>query len=170
MVIPGFIDTERRYAEWYPELKETPPGAPEKLKEIPLRRLGRSEDIADACVFLASDASSYVTGDTIRVMGGRVIGVISQRGLGSPRLRGPHVQRGFEGPDCGAPMSRGGLGETMTTIGVLHPGEMGSGVGASARAAGARVLWVSEGPGRRDAKARGGGRPRGRGHARAPHA
>ena len=74
MVIPGFIDTERRYAEWYPEFKETPPGAPEKLKEIPLRRLGRSEDIAEACVFLASDASSYVTGDTIRVMGGRVIG------------------------------------------------------------------------------------------------
>ena len=32
------------------------------------------EDIADACVFLASDASAYVTGDTIRVMGGRVIG------------------------------------------------------------------------------------------------
>jgi len=33
------------------------------------------------------------------------------------------------------------------TIGVLHPGEMGSGVGASARAAGARVVWVSEGRG-----------------------
>jgi len=33
------------------------------------------------------------------------------------------------------------------TIGVLHPGEMGSGVGASARVAGARVLWVSEGRG-----------------------
>jgi len=33
------------------------------------------------------------------------------------------------------------------TIGVLHPGEMGSGVGASARAAGARVLWASEGRG-----------------------
>ena len=74
MVIPGFIDTERRYAEWYPEFREAPPGSPDKLKEIPLRRLGRSEDIADACVFLASDASSYVTGDTIRVMGGRVIG------------------------------------------------------------------------------------------------
>src|SRR3989475_5154407 len=74
MVIPGFIDTERRYAEWYPEFKETPRDAPEHLKEIPLRRLGRPEDIADACVFLASDASSYVTGDTIRVMGGRVIG------------------------------------------------------------------------------------------------
>jgi 3-hydroxyisobutyrate dehydrogenase-like beta-hydroxyacid dehydrogenase len=33
------------------------------------------------------------------------------------------------------------------TIGVLHPGEMGSGIGASVKAAGARVLWVSEGRG-----------------------
>jgi len=74
MVLPGFIDTERRYAEWYPEFRERPPGAPEQVKEIPLRRLGRPEDIADACVYLASDASSYVTGDTIRVMGGRIIG------------------------------------------------------------------------------------------------
>jgi 3-oxoacyl-[acyl-carrier protein] reductase len=74
MVMPGFIDTERRYAEWYPEFKQTPPGSPEQLKQIPLGRLGRPEDIADACVFLASDASAYVTGDTLRVMGGRVIG------------------------------------------------------------------------------------------------
>jgi 3-oxoacyl-[acyl-carrier protein] reductase len=74
MVIPGFIDTERRYAEWYPEFREAPPGALEQLKHIPLGRLGRPEDIAEACLFLASDASSYVTGDTIRVMGGRVIG------------------------------------------------------------------------------------------------
>jgi 3-oxoacyl-[acyl-carrier protein] reductase len=74
MVIPGFIDTERRYAEWYPEFRQAPPGAPEQLKQIPLGRLGRPEDIADACVFLASDASSYVTGDSIRVMGGRIIG------------------------------------------------------------------------------------------------
>jgi 3-oxoacyl-[acyl-carrier protein] reductase len=74
MVVPGTIDTERRYAEWYPEWKESPPDAPDKLKEIPLRRLGHSEDIADACVYLASEASSYVTGDTIRVMGGRFIG------------------------------------------------------------------------------------------------
>jgi NAD(P)-dependent dehydrogenase (short-subunit alcohol dehydrogenase family) len=74
MVIPGFIDTERRYAEWYPEFRQAPPGAPEQLKEIPLRRLGLPEDIADACVFLASDASAYITGDTLRVMGGRIIG------------------------------------------------------------------------------------------------
>src|SRR5207249_11058828 len=73
-VLPGYIDTERRYAEWYPEFRERPPGAPEQVKDIPLRRLGRAEDVADACVYLASDASSYVTGDTIRVMGGRIIG------------------------------------------------------------------------------------------------
>jgi len=73
-VVPGFIDTERRYADWYPEFRENPPGAPAQLKQIPLGRLGRPEDIADACLFLASDASSYVTGDSIRVMGGRVIG------------------------------------------------------------------------------------------------
>jgi NAD(P)-dependent dehydrogenase (short-subunit alcohol dehydrogenase family) len=74
MVMPGFIDTERRYAEWYPEFRQTPPGAPEHLEEIPLGRLGRPEDIADACLFLASEASAYVTGDTVRVMGGRFIG------------------------------------------------------------------------------------------------
>jgi len=35
----------------------------------------------------------------------------------------------------------------MTTIGLLHPGEMGASVGAAARADGARVLWASEGRG-----------------------
>ena len=74
MVMPGFIDTERRHAEWYPEFRQAPPGSPDELAKIPLRRLGRPEDIAEACVFLASDSSSYVTGDSIRVMGGRVIG------------------------------------------------------------------------------------------------
>ncbi len=74
MVVPGFIDTERRYAQWYPELRQAPPGSPEQLKQIPLGGSGRPEDIAGACVFLASDESSYVTGDSLRVMGGRIIG------------------------------------------------------------------------------------------------
>jgi len=37
---------------------------------------------------------------------------------------------------------------TTVTIGLLHPGEMGSAVGAAARAGGARVLWSAEGRGR----------------------
>ena len=37
---------------------------------IPLKRGGKPEDIANACVFLASDMSSYITGQTLSVDGG----------------------------------------------------------------------------------------------------
>lgn len=44
-------------------------------QEIPLRRLARPEEVADAIVWLASDRASYVTGQTILVDGGRYPGV-----------------------------------------------------------------------------------------------
>jgi 3-oxoacyl-[acyl-carrier protein] reductase len=44
-------------------------------EEIPLRRLARAEEVADAIVWLASDRASYVTGQTILVDGGRYPGV-----------------------------------------------------------------------------------------------
>jgi 2-hydroxycyclohexanecarboxyl-CoA dehydrogenase len=49
-------------------------GAPEMRARIakvyPLRRLGRPEDVAGAVVFLASDAASFITGQTLSVSGG----------------------------------------------------------------------------------------------------
>jgi 3-oxoacyl-[acyl-carrier protein] reductase len=44
-------------------------------EEIPLRRLARPEEVADAIVWLASERASYVTGQTILVDGGRYPGV-----------------------------------------------------------------------------------------------
>ena len=43
------------------------------VRTIPMGRTGEPEDIANACAFLVSEASSYVTGQTIGVNGGRVV-------------------------------------------------------------------------------------------------
>lgn len=43
------------------------------LSTLPVRRMGEPDDIANACVWLCSEASSYVTGQTIGVNGGRVV-------------------------------------------------------------------------------------------------
>jgi NAD(P)-dependent dehydrogenase (short-subunit alcohol dehydrogenase family) len=42
-------------------------------RHIPLARLGRADDVAGACVFLASDLSAYCTGITLDVNGGMLI-------------------------------------------------------------------------------------------------
>jgi 3-oxoacyl-[acyl-carrier protein] reductase len=43
------------------------------LQHIPLKRGGTPEDVANLVVFLASDASSYITGQVINVCGGMQI-------------------------------------------------------------------------------------------------
>ncbi len=62
-VAPGFIITEMT-AKLPEEIRK------EWAEKIPLRRGGLPEDIANVCTFLASDMSSYVTGQVISVCGG----------------------------------------------------------------------------------------------------
>jgi NAD(P)-dependent dehydrogenase (short-subunit alcohol dehydrogenase family) len=54
-------------------LLQKPEEYTEALKRIPLGRFGQPEDIANAFVFLASDASAYVTGHTLVVDGGWIL-------------------------------------------------------------------------------------------------
>ena len=71
MVNPRTIDTTRRHPEWAPHNPELGQATPRNLDPVPLGRLGTVSDIASACLYLASDESSYVTGDQINVVGGR---------------------------------------------------------------------------------------------------
>ncbi len=73
LVNPGSTDTSRAHPEWYPEFEDVARGSDQHLKEIPLGRQGTVRDIANACLFYASDESAYVTGDRMNVVGGRYI-------------------------------------------------------------------------------------------------
>ncbi|HCW53965.1 MAG TPA: beta-ketoacyl-ACP reductase [Clostridium sp.] len=65
-VAPGFIDTEM--TECLGEkVKE------EAKKNIPLKRFGTAEDVAEVVAFLASDESDYITGQVIHVDGGMLM-------------------------------------------------------------------------------------------------
>jgi NAD(P)-dependent dehydrogenase (short-subunit alcohol dehydrogenase family) len=64
-IAPGAVETEGALAVW-----KTPEMVAGVAREIPLRRLGRPEEIARAAVFLASDQSSFTTGETLYVSGG----------------------------------------------------------------------------------------------------
>lgn len=62
-VAPGFIDTEMTQAMTEAAREAT-------LQQIPLKRVGIPEDIAQTVAFLASDRAGYITGQTISVDGG----------------------------------------------------------------------------------------------------
>ena len=59
-IAPGMIDTDMMRSVGEEHLQH-------HISNIPMGRLGRPEEIADACVYLASDMSSYVTGHILQV-------------------------------------------------------------------------------------------------------
>ncbi len=63
-IAPGFVETDMTHY-----LKDGD-GAKKFLENIPLGRFGRTEEIADTTLFLASDMSSYITGQVISACGG----------------------------------------------------------------------------------------------------
>jgi len=66
-VAPGFIETAMT-SGLADEFKEN------ALKVIPLGRLGKPDDVANAVAFLASDEASYITGHVLSVNGGMLMG------------------------------------------------------------------------------------------------
>lgn len=67
LVMPGLICSPSLESDW-------PDGVQRWLRAAPLGRLGRPEDVANACLYLASDAAAFVTGAELAVDGGVLCG------------------------------------------------------------------------------------------------
>ena len=63
---PGLIKTDLARALWEA-------GEEEIARRLPLRRFGEPDDVAKAALFLASDAASWITGQTLVVDGGAMV-------------------------------------------------------------------------------------------------
>ena len=63
-IAPGFIETAMTK-----DIKEDNP----LLQQVPMKKMGKPEDVANVALFLASPESDYITGETIRVDGGLAI-------------------------------------------------------------------------------------------------
>lgn len=69
-IAPGTADTESNL----PYMEQDPAGWQKIIDNIPLKRVGHPKDVAGLAVFLASDASDWVTGVTIACDGGKTAG------------------------------------------------------------------------------------------------
>ena len=80
-VAPGLFPTEGAWERLYP------PGSQVEPQElgVPLRRVGKHEELANLFAYLAADESAYITGDLIVIDGGRWM-----QGVGGPSNRAMH--------------------------------------------------------------------------------
>jgi NAD(P)-dependent dehydrogenase (short-subunit alcohol dehydrogenase family) len=69
-VAPGLVRTRLAEALWRQDEGEI-------AAQFPLRRIGEPGDVAGAVAFLASDAASWITGETIVIDGGQILGAPS---------------------------------------------------------------------------------------------
>ena len=72
LIAPGMIENVRANPEWYPGTRGGAYGD-EELAGVALKRAGKPQEVANVAVFLASDQSSFVTGDRIVCAGGKYI-------------------------------------------------------------------------------------------------
>jgi NAD(P)-dependent dehydrogenase (short-subunit alcohol dehydrogenase family) len=73
-VAPGPIQDTEMFAAVIPEGSEK---IPSMAASIPVKRLGRSSDVANAVCFLAAGESGFITGQTLMVCGGASLGSLS---------------------------------------------------------------------------------------------
>ena len=71
LIAVGFIDTRRVNPEWYASEENNIPYNAADVETTPLRRPGTPQEVANVALFLASEESSFVTGDRIVCAGGK---------------------------------------------------------------------------------------------------
>lgn len=72
-ICPGFIMTPMQESEYTPKMQQ------EFANKLPLRRLGRPEDVAALFAFLASEEASFITGEYIVIDGGEIAGGLASQ-------------------------------------------------------------------------------------------
>jgi NAD(P)-dependent dehydrogenase (short-subunit alcohol dehydrogenase family) len=72
-VCPGFIMTPMQEAEYTPEMRKA------FEDKVPLRRLGKPEDVAALFAFLASDQAGFITGQHFIIDGGEIAGGLASQ-------------------------------------------------------------------------------------------